>query len=176
MPRSAAIETTSRFVDVPMVVAMPPIRTAALSGISVFEAAMAPRSARPTKTGSNRTSTGVSLTIIDRIIARSSETSMPRCLLSFQTVARRRVAGSSAPVTTRPRPMTIKAQIVISAGCPKPEKASVRPCVALSPSNGKKNSPSAIRTIVTRLTISVAIRPRANAMNIARVRTIAPSA
>ena len=46
MPRSTAIDTTRMLVDVPIVVAIPPISDAALSGMSVFDAAIAPRMAR----------------------------------------------------------------------------------------------------------------------------------
>ena len=60
-----------------MVVAMPPIRTAQLIGISVLEAGIAPRAASCTRIGSSRTSTGVSLIIIDREKAISSVTSIP---------------------------------------------------------------------------------------------------
>ena len=62
MPSSPAMETTSRLVDVPIVVAMPPISTALLTGISVRDAGMPPRPASVTRIGSSSTSTGVSLT------------------------------------------------------------------------------------------------------------------
>ena len=98
-----------------MVVAIPPISTAALSGISVFDAGIAPRAARLTKIGNSSTSTGVSLTAIDSAIAATSETSRPICRFHLNSRSSRCAAGSSAPVTTSPRPMIIRAQIVISA-------------------------------------------------------------
>ena len=115
MPRSTAIDTTNMLVDVPMVVAIPPISDAALSGISVFEAAMAPRMARCTKIGISRTSTGVLFTPIERRKVTTSEKSRPSCRLILNNRSRNRAAGSSAPVTTSPLPMIISAQIVISA-------------------------------------------------------------
>ena len=115
MPRSTAIDTTRILVEVPMVVAMPPISEAALSGISVFEAAIAPRMARCTKIGISSTSTGVLLTPIDSRKVITSENSSPSWRLILNNRSRNRAAGSSAPVTTSPRPMIISAQIVISA-------------------------------------------------------------
>jgi hypothetical protein len=53
--------TTSRFVDVPIVVVMPPIRIAKLTGINVCEADVPRRAARVRSTGITSTSTGVSL-------------------------------------------------------------------------------------------------------------------
>ena len=102
-------------VDVPIVVAIPPINDAALSGISVFEAAIAPRIASCTKIGIRRTSTGVLLTPIDSRKVTTSENNRPSWRLTLNSRSRNRAAGSSAPVTTSPRPMIIKAQIVISA-------------------------------------------------------------
>jgi len=77
MPRSSAIETTRRLVEVPIVVAMPPIRIALLTGISVRDAGMPPREAIATRIGSISTSTGVSLTIMLSIIAITKVTRSP---------------------------------------------------------------------------------------------------
>jgi hypothetical protein len=49
------------------------------------------------------------------VIASSSVTSSPTCWLNRQTRVSMRAAGSSAPVVTSPRPITINAQMVISA-------------------------------------------------------------
>ena len=76
-PRSPAIDTTSRLVEVPMVVDIPPISTALLTGISVREAGMPPFAAIAAITGSIRTSTGVSLTIMLMPKASSSVTTRP---------------------------------------------------------------------------------------------------
>ena len=102
-------------VEVPIVVASPPKSEAALSGINVLDAGKAPRSANATKIGIISTSTGVLLTTIDSVKAMNSENSNPSCKLALNIRSRTRAAGSSAPVTTNPRPITISAQIVISA-------------------------------------------------------------
>ncbi len=109
------METTRMLVDVPIVVARPPISDAALSGISVFDAGKAPRAANVTKIGISSTSTGVLLTNIDSAKAMRSENSNPICRLNLNTRSSRRAAGSSAPVTIRPLPKIINAQMVISA-------------------------------------------------------------
>ncbi len=114
-PMSPAIDTTSRLVDVPIVVAIPPISTALLMGISVREAGMPPCAAIAAMIGIISTSTGVSLTIMLRPNASKSVTARPICWLCRQTRISRRDTGSSAPVVTRPRPSTISAQIVTSA-------------------------------------------------------------
>ena len=114
-PMSVAIPTTRRLVDVPMVVAIPPINTALLTGINVCEAGIPPRAARDTRMGSNNTMTGVSFTIMLRNMASTSVTSRPSWRLNRHTFVSVRAAGSSAPVVTRPRPMIISAQIVTRA-------------------------------------------------------------
>ena len=115
IPRSRPIETTRMLVDVPIVVARPPSSAAAFSGISVFEAGSAPRAARATNIGIRSTKTGVLFTTLESRNAISSENSRPICKLNLNTRSRNRAAGSSAPVTTRPRPMIISAQMVIKA-------------------------------------------------------------
>ena len=107
--------TTRRLVEVPIVVDMPPIRMALLTGMSVREAGIPPRDASAARMGSISTSTGVSLTIMLSSIARTRVTSSPTCRLKRQTLVSSRDVGSSAPVVTSPRPMIISAQIVISA-------------------------------------------------------------
>eukprot|EP00536_Pseudo-nitzschia_multiseries_P015937 jgi/Psemu1/44313/gm1.44313_g len=80
---------------------MPPISDAALSGISVFEAAIAPRMARCTKIGISSTSTGVLLTPIDRRKVITNENSSPSWRLILNNRSRNRAAGSSAPRADR---------------------------------------------------------------------------
>ena len=53
-PMSLAIDTTSRLVDVPIVVAMPPISTALLTGISVLDAGIPPLAAIAAMTGQHQ--------------------------------------------------------------------------------------------------------------------------
>ena len=114
-PMSPAIDTTSRLVDVPIVVDMPPISTALLTGISVRDAGMPPLAAIAAMIGSIRTSTGVSLTIMLRPNASNSVTNRPSCWFSRHTRVSNRDTGSNAPVVTSPRPSTISAQMVTSA-------------------------------------------------------------
>ena len=138
MPILAAIVTTRMLVEVPMVVAIPPSKTAALTGISALEDAISPLAAIATMIGISSTITGVSLTNIDRKKASSSAVSRPSWALARNTLSSSRAKGSSAPVTTSPRPMIISAQIVISAEWPNPPKAIARPSVGLAPSSGAK--------------------------------------
>ena len=98
-----------------MVVARPPSRDEALSGISVFDAGIAPLAASVTKIGISSTSTGVLFTPIDSAKAINNENSRPSCRLILNIRPRKRAAGSSAPVTTSPLPITISAQMVINA-------------------------------------------------------------
>ena len=77
MPRSVAIDRTSRLVDVPMLVIMPPARIAKFTGINVRDAECPVRSARLRSIGSISTSTGVSLTKALATPATTSVTSSP---------------------------------------------------------------------------------------------------
>lgn len=92
-----------------------PISTALLMGISVREAGIPPREASATMIGNSSTSTGVSLTIMLITMASTRVVRKPTPRLKRHNLVRRRAAGSSAPVATKPRPMTISAQIVMSA-------------------------------------------------------------
>ena len=103
-------------MDVPIVVARPPSSDAAFNGIKVLEDAIAPRCAKAANIGIIKTSTGVLLMNIENENAIRSETSNPSCRFILNILSRKRAAGSSAPVTTNPLPITISAQIVISAG------------------------------------------------------------
>ena len=57
-------ETTSMLLEVPIVVAMPPVRIAQLTGIRVFESGIFARATTVRRIGKLRTSTGVSVTNI----------------------------------------------------------------------------------------------------------------
>ena len=71
-PVSFAIETISRLVEVPIVVAMPPMITAKFIGISIFDGEPPARIASPITTGIRITTTGVSLMNMLRPIATAS--------------------------------------------------------------------------------------------------------
>ena len=176
MPRSLAIETTSRLVDVPIVVDMPPIRMAALTGISVCEAGIPPCCASCTRIGNNSTSTGVSLTTMLIAAASASVTNNPSQRLTRQTRVSTHAAGSSAPVTTSPRPRIINAQIVIKAWWPKPPKANASPSLGAVPGSGNRNRPSAMAPMVSNDTISIRTRPLAKPANVAIASNNAPAA
>ena len=136
MPKSAAciraaIDTTSRFVDVPIVVAMPPIRTAKFIGISRRRDESPVSRASATSTGISSTTIGVSLmkplTSIEATRTTPSPAFAPRLRHSSASL---RVTGRSAPVSTSARPSTIRLQMAISASCEKPWKkasGSTRP-------------------------------------------------
>ena len=78
------------------------------------------RPAAAMMSGISSTTTGVSLTRPLTEAAPTSTASNASRGLAATQAARRRAAGSSAPVTTSPWPTTISAQIAISAGCAKP--------------------------------------------------------
>ncbi len=59
IPRSAATATTSRLVEVPIVVPLPPMRVASPIGIKEVEADPPVRNATLTRTGSSITTIGV---------------------------------------------------------------------------------------------------------------------
>ncbi len=77
MPISAAMVTTRILVEVPMVVAIPPSKTAALTGMRALEDAISPLAAIATMIGISSTITGVSLTNIDMLKAIRSAASRP---------------------------------------------------------------------------------------------------
>jgi len=120
-PKSRASDTMSRLVEVPIVVAMPPMITAKFIGISRRDGEPPARSARPITTGISTTTTGVSFTKALNVIATARIASVARWRLKAQRRARTRAMGSSAPVTMSARPRTIRQQIATRASWPKPE-------------------------------------------------------
>ena len=125
MPMSAATFTTSRLVDVPIVVAMPPRMLAKPIGISVPEGETPVRTATPMRIGSIRTTMGVLLmkalrTAVIRMVT-SSEISGPL----RHSFAIMRPTGSSAPVRIRPCPTIISPQTATRALWPNPRKKSL---------------------------------------------------
>ncbi len=115
MPMSAATLTTSRLVDVPMVVAMPPRMLANPMGISVPVGETPARMPMPTRMGNISTTIGVLLMKALRkaviMMVNSRESIGPL----RQTLARNRPTGSSAPVRIRPSPTIISAHTAIRA-------------------------------------------------------------
>ena len=131
-PWSRASDTISRLVEVPIVVAMPPMITAKFMGISMREAELPARIARPITTGISTTTTGVSLMKALSSIAVTSSASSATCLLKAQSRASSRATGSSAPVTISARPRIIRQQMATSASWPNPEKICCGPSVTPS--------------------------------------------
>ncbi len=114
-PMSAATDTTSRFVDVPIVVAAPPIRVATPIGIRIFEGLIRVRIETVISTGSSRTTIGVLLTNALSVAAITSVSSIDSTGQVAQSFARTEPSGSSAPVRTRPCPTIMRAQTATSA-------------------------------------------------------------
>ncbi len=124
-PRSAAIPTARRFVDVPMVVAIPPISVARPMGISVPDGAVPVRIHTATSMGNNMTTMGVLFRKALQIAPTRSVTRSASFGRSIHAPAMSVASGCSAPVDSMPLPTTSNAQIVTSASWPKWLKKSV---------------------------------------------------
>ena len=123
-PKSLATATTSKLVDVPMVVAMPPTSVAKPIGISTLVAGALARRQALMRIGSKRTTTGVLLTNADSTAPTTSVASKERNGARAQARPSALPTGSSAPVTTIPCPSTINAHTEMSASWPRPKKRS----------------------------------------------------
>ena len=112
---SAATETTSRFVEVPIVVPMPPTMVAKPMGIKTELAGMPVRRDTLIRIGISRTTMG---TLLMKALAAAPTRrvrSSDKLGLLTQTRARKCPTGSSAPVRTSPLPAIISAQTAIRA-------------------------------------------------------------
>jgi hypothetical protein len=103
-----------------MVVAIPPTRVANPTGIKMREAEDPVRKHTLIKIGRNKTTIGVLLTKADKTPPRMSVTNKAADGAALQNLARYLPIGSSAPVTTRPWPTTMRAQTATNASCPNP--------------------------------------------------------
>jgi hypothetical protein len=119
-PRWFATLTTSRFVDVPMVVAMPPTRVAKPMGRRMPDGDDDVRRQTLMRMGSSRTTMGVLFTNADSTAPTMSVIRNDRNGARLQILPSNRPTGSSAPVRTRPWPTTIRAQTATSASWPSP--------------------------------------------------------
>ena len=169
-PWSLASDTISRLVEVPIVVAMPPMITAKFIGMSIRAGAWPARMASPITTGISTTTTGVSLMKALRIIALASSTSRATWRLKAQRRASRRASGSRAPVTIRARPRIIRQQIATSASWPKPEKICCTPSRAPSCSNGNRWKPRAKAAITISPVTGIGMRSTVNRTKATTVR------
>ena len=150
-PRSAAIATTSRLVEVPIVVDIPPIEVAKPSGINNSDAGVAVFSDTLISIGNSRITIGVLLTKALSMAAITSVARKDNTGLTDHNRASSRPTGSSAPVRTSAWPAIIKEQTAISAWCPNP----VSKCEALSgpssPVNGINSKNNDRLTKINRL-------------------------
>ena len=124
IPSDAAMLTTSRLVEVPMVVAMPPTSVAKPIGISTPAADWPVLRHTLINMGSSKTTMGVLLTKADSTAPTTSVAAKERNGMRFQAPARKRPIGSRAPVRTRPWPTIISPQTATSASWPKPKNSA----------------------------------------------------
>ena len=124
-PVSLAMPTTSRFVDVPIVVDMPPMMVASPIGSMTPETGNFTLSDTPTRMGISSTTIGVLFMNALRIALAMSVTSSARSGRDDHAPLTRVASGWSAPVVSSALPTIIRAQIAISASLPKPAKNSV---------------------------------------------------
>lgn len=122
---SEATETTSKLVEVPMVVHMPPTSVAKPIGINTPEGERLVRNETLTNTGSSSTTTGVLFINALNTAPITSVSNKDSNGLMRQSFASERPMGSSAPVRTNACPAIIKAHTAISASCPNPENSSM---------------------------------------------------
>jgi len=153
-PMSWATDTTSRFVDVPMTVDVPPMIVANPMGINTEDAGVPVCSDTLIRIGRNSTTTGVLLTKALTAAVRIRVSSRERLGLTFQSRDRSRPIGSSAPVRTRPCPAIINAQTEIKASCPKPRKKSVACRICPFERKGKSSNPTVRPVRISRLVVS----------------------
>jgi hypothetical protein len=121
---SAATDTTSKFVEVPIVVLIPPIIVASPIGSRMPEVEVRLRIAAPISIGSISTTMGVLFMNALSTAPTTSVASSASTGARFQKRLRRRATGSSAPVRTSACPATISAHTATSASWPKPWKNS----------------------------------------------------
>ena len=122
IPMSREIPTTSRFVEVPIVVDIPPIIVASPIGSMTPDTGNLARSEAPTSIGISRTTIGVLFMNALRIapavrVIRSASTGLDDHAL-LTTFA----SGCNAPVVSSALPTIMSAQIATSASLPKPAK------------------------------------------------------
>ena len=119
--------TTSRLVDVPMVVDMPPMMVARPIGIMTSDTGNLDRSEAPTRMGMSRTTIGV---LFMNALSTAPATSVATSASTGRDDHARPTtfaSGCSAPVVSSALPTIINAQMAISASLPKPAKKSTGP-------------------------------------------------
>ena len=126
-PRSCAMPTTSRFVDVPIVVDMPPMIVARPIGIMTSETGNFDRSEAPTRIGIRSTTIGV---LFMNALSTAPAIRVARVAMNGrddQALPTTVASGCNAPVVSSALPTIMSVQIVIKASLPKPAKKSTGP-------------------------------------------------
>ncbi len=124
---SCAMPTTSRLVDVPIVVDIPPIIVARPIGNIAPDTGNFTRIDAPTRIGMSNTTIGVLFIKALRIAPATSvviRASTGRVDHALPTIV---ASGCKAPVVSSALPTIIRAQIATSASLPKPAKKSIGP-------------------------------------------------
>jgi hypothetical protein len=119
-PISEATEITSKLVEVPIVVHVPPKRLAKPMGIKSEDADLPVRIDTEIKMGRKRTTTG---TLLMKALIKALRSKVTRKVapgLIFQSLAIALPTGSSAPVRTIPRPAIMSAHTATKASWPNP--------------------------------------------------------
>ena len=124
---SREIPTTSKLVDVPMVVDIPPIIVARPIGNITSETGNLTRMETPTRIGNSNTTMGVLFRNALRMPAANRVTSVASRGRVDQALLTIVASGCSAPVVSIALPTIISAQIVINASLPKPAKNCTGP-------------------------------------------------
>ena len=133
IPRSWEIPTTSRLVDVPIVVDMPPMIVARPMGNMTPDTGNFARNEAPTRIGMSSTTIGVLFMNALRIAAATRVVSSARTGRVDQARLTTLARGNSAPVVSSALPTIIRAQIATSASLPNPAKKSAAE-ISTSPS------------------------------------------
>ena len=179
MPRSLEIPTTSKLVDVPIVVDMPPTIVAKPIGIMTPETGNFARSDAPTRIGMSNTTIGVLFMNALSTAAATSVISRANTGLVDHARATKFASGCNAPVVSSALPTIINAQIATSASLPKPAKKSLAARTTSPPfSYGKREKPPTRIMRIARDDDSSSMRSRVNrnSATTVRARTASPCA
>lgn len=133
MPRRADTSATSRLVDVPIVVAMPPMMVEKPMGISTSVTGICVRMQTATSTGSIIATRGVLFMNMLPAAAANMAKSKPPLGLRPQTLASARVIVCKAPVTSSALEQIRSATMVINAVLPNPARNVLGPSRPESP-------------------------------------------
>ena len=165
-PYSSDTDTIKRFVEVPIVVLIPPMIVAKPTGISILEGEISTRCATPTRIGSIITTIGVLLAKALVNAANTRVASRASLRRPSQTWLSHFPTACNAPLISTPLARTSNRQIVISASLPKPRR-NVAPDTGTADSSGNNSNR---RTIA----MSIAIHEYSSGISFRENRTSAP--